>query len=390
MIRYYKNTLEEFFKDIQELNKSPYKNVDLCFSIQERLITKICYIEKCIKKYKREIRNWKKLLKSRKNLSGSNINSKELKNSISGLINKVKSYQNINYILHVVGDSIAYIYIDRWDIKPFQFKESAGFLSGKKGFESELKCFRYCYKVNCIAILNDLTNCLRHGDLTLIKKDSFKIIEIKSGWVSNKRTVRQQENLEHILKYLESDYTDNLYDSSIPCKRISYSTEPRYYVNELNNLIIHSKMSGSAYEEIEQGIIYYVANKFNKNDIDDIMKRFTEAPSVFILNKYKYKFFGYYPLPLIIKEPHSLYEFYTNTLIIIIFIDTVCINQFSQDSYKGKDSQDNINDDSSVLIPLDLLNRIFFDFLSLDWVLKQLLHIKKQKINENSFKKIIS
>ena len=54
---------------------------------------------------------------------------------------QIEEYRWILDIHQSIGDGIAYTFIHKLDIKPLNFKESAGFLSGKKGFILEKKYF---------------------------------------------------------------------------------------------------------------------------------------------------------------------------------------------------------------------------------------------------------
>jgi hypothetical protein len=77
-------------------------------------------------------------------------------------------YDTILLVLRDIGDAVAFTYIDKWDIKPLCLaKEPAGFISGKEGLRLELNIFRYLKSKNKICILNDITNSIRHGDITV-------------------------------------------------------------------------------------------------------------------------------------------------------------------------------------------------------------------------------
>jgi hypothetical protein len=59
--------------------------------------------------------------------------------------------------------------------------QSPGFLSGKVGFEKEVEAARYFVQKGYMVIMNDLTNCLRIGDLTMKRGDEVRTFEVKSN-----------------------------------------------------------------------------------------------------------------------------------------------------------------------------------------------------------------
>ncbi|HMN15216.1 MAG TPA: hypothetical protein PKD55_23095 [Bellilinea sp.] len=133
MIRYYKSSLISLFIKLQEFHNDPNHSSFRCLEIQEELISKISYIESQIKKRKGLVKKLKKQLGTKREVKLSKEESKSIKNKITQMQRQIDEYQEITYIFREIGDGIAFTLIDKWDIKPFIFKETAGFISGKKG-----------------------------------------------------------------------------------------------------------------------------------------------------------------------------------------------------------------------------------------------------------------
>ena len=72
-------------------------------------------------------------------------------------------------------------YFDKWDIKPQSFKEPPGFVSEKAGLNFELRILRLVFSSGHVEILNDLTNCLRYGDVSILARGRKLIVEALSG-----------------------------------------------------------------------------------------------------------------------------------------------------------------------------------------------------------------
>jgi hypothetical protein len=67
-------------------------------------------------------------------------------------------------VLRSIGDAIAFIYGNRWDIKQMVMKEESGFITGKRGTRLERKILRKAFEIGATVVMNDLTHTLRHGD----------------------------------------------------------------------------------------------------------------------------------------------------------------------------------------------------------------------------------
>ncbi len=125
-----------------------------------------------------------------------------------------------------VGDALA------WRVFGFQRKQiialcqnaSPGVMAGKKGLAAELDLVEQARGAGQFAILHDLTNCLRIGDVTVFgNDDSFETIEVKSD--SKRRSPAQRGRIKAAQDAVRSggplpgkDRRARLYDLDIPFK----------------------------------------------------------------------------------------------------------------------------------------------------------------------------
>ncbi len=126
-----------------------------------------------------------------------------------------------------VGDALA------WRVFGFQRRhiialcqnEPAGVMAGKAGLAAELECVEQAWKEDSqFAILHDLTNCLRIGDVTVFGNDgSFETIEIKSD--AERRRSAQRRRIKAAEEALRDggplpgkDRKARLYDLDLPFK----------------------------------------------------------------------------------------------------------------------------------------------------------------------------
>jgi hypothetical protein len=135
LMSYYAKSFLGLLIKIKTLQKKPFKNAQLCFEIQVQLIAKIKHLEA-------RIRHWKKNIK--------NVSNFEDKYNI---LFKIKRYQDTLHIFKTIGDCLAYVFIDRWDIKPLNVGHTSGFISGKTGFKEEFKVLKATAEKERICLL---------------------------------------------------------------------------------------------------------------------------------------------------------------------------------------------------------------------------------------------
>jgi hypothetical protein len=182
MLRYYKRSLISLLRQVNELRNDPWDNRELCLEIQERLIKKVFHAEKRIRELNKLIQQNRARLGTKQVPLLTKEESAQLKEDITRFHQAKEDYEYALNLFQSIGDALAFIYISRWDIKPMTFKETAGFMSGKDGFSKELQALRYMFQSRSVAILSDLTRCLRYGDIIAIHEDlPPAIIEVKSS-----------------------------------------------------------------------------------------------------------------------------------------------------------------------------------------------------------------
>lgn len=114
MIGRYRKVFVSLFSDLQLLAHSPNK-LDLCFSIQERLIAGIRKIEAKIRRTKKQRDNLNDILKNQRLPKHQ---SRQVREELGCCIDRIDFQHRILSVFRDVGDGIAYLYINKWDIKP--------------------------------------------------------------------------------------------------------------------------------------------------------------------------------------------------------------------------------------------------------------------------------
>lgn len=383
MISYYRKSIIELLTLVHQAYKKPLENPNIWRLVQEKLIIKFSKVECKIRILNDEI---KSLNVFRKNPHEqlSKEHSIIIKNQLKYLEYQLEEYRKLIKIYKSIGDAIAFTLIDKLDIKPQNFKQSSGFITLKTGFKKEKKIFRHTFKMGGIAILNDLTSVLKYADITIVSKDGFFPIEVKSSKNVNARVERQKSNAEKIFSYLFEDKTDNLYGIPGIMHRVELKSKEINHIRVINELIDSSKKYGFAYKLVEPGVLYFVAHQ-DPNEKEDARKMFNKAglikPVFFYLNPMKFQELGYYPFSLIFKDPENYFDFIQGNFVINILIDFRIIDKIANKNgftfnenenldfpYEFKSTKDGA-DFAHFKISYHYFGRILFEFVSLNWLL---------------------
>ncbi len=398
MLSYYRQSLVRLFSTVQLIREAPYTHIEECFQVQESLIRRITYIEQRIREIKSAIGTHRRSLKAAsKNLRLSKEKAAEVKARISQLRSQLDEYKYLLTIFREIGDGLAFAYIDKWTIKPLAFKQPPGFISGKAGARRERSIWRALAQQGRVAILNDLTNCLRYGDITLpLPNGQFTMVEVKSSSRHNKRTRRQSEQIEHIVEYLDADHTDHLYGTRGDVYRMALLEGEVDFRDEINSIIEEAIERGCCVQEVETGLVYVVATEFGYTS--EALRSFADRQpkgKVWVAHLNNLGSTAYYPFTLSIRNPQALYDFYAGTLsITIILYKDVIARRLQAEGLALRDSscqnkwgfevaaiQKNDPRFGQVAIGHHLFNRIFTEFLSFHWFFGQLIRV----VNDPSF-----
>jgi len=257
MIQYYKKTLIDLFRTLHCINHQPFKGRCECLAIQEQLIRKLCYIENRIRSQKSCLKELKAFFASKPVRPIKKDEAKRIKKKIHQTQIIIKEYQLLIKTFRAVGDGLAFTYLDKYDIKPMAFKQSPGFISGKKGLRFERKILRLLFKQGEIAIMNDLTNCLHYADMTVVTHGVPKLIEAKKSYSDSPRVRRQLKDSRDMQQYLFNDVTTELFGPNMKVERSESQAEEKDNIERLNMLINKTLSKGEVFEKVEDGLYYF-------------------------------------------------------------------------------------------------------------------------------------
>lgn len=251
MLRYYLPTIRKLVILLKKLQEDPFKQPQICLQLQEKLITAISVLETRIRKCKSRIVLLKRRL-STKEQRNTKAESAKIKDQIERTGAIIAEYKYIYSLYKSIGDGIAFLYINRFDLKPQNFKESIGYITKKKGTRLERRLMRYSLKNGTICILNDLTNVLKYFDLTVVKEYNVWIpIEVKSG---NSKNAVQAHKGSVLMEYLLNDKPTDIYRRGKVQHRMSTPTDPIDNIKAINITIRNIRKTGLSIIEVEPGL----------------------------------------------------------------------------------------------------------------------------------------
>ncbi len=392
MLTRHKGWLLPLFRKTRELQAAPLEKRLLALEIQEKLLYRIGRAERLIRQIRKENRNIKRAL-AQPGASREVARKSKAKNQAGH--ERIGQQQMLISVLRSIGDSIAFAYGDRWDLKQMVKKEDSGFLTGKRGARLERSIFRKAFEIGATVVLNDLTHTLRHGDISVFRPDLWPdggspclLIEVKSGRGGNAaRASRQMTATKQMLDYL---YTDKKEAENGLWLRVSPGQQPQYHFADATRLICNLPHAGWLVEEVEPGLHYaLIDSAYNRSSLDaifgDVFRR--GKPFMICVNEVKNYALAYYPFPLSIQDPEALFRFYNGEFVMFVIVDLEQVNKrlakyslqvtpSGNDEFPWRVSPigvDAPNDENLSYLGNHPIGRLAAEFLRLDWLLDNMV-----------------
>jgi hypothetical protein len=386
LLHYRRKPFDQVQKLLREIVQAP-ERVDKVLLCQQLIYREIVRAERHILRHKKDRQNSRTILRTSR---PSRTTSAGLKKQIKSIEARIDAYWQLIYIWRCFGDAVAFAYLDRYAIKQTYFetatenpKQHVGFISGKAGIVNEIAVVESAINAGVPAILADLTNSIRHGDVCLLGENDPYLIEVKSGDRLNDRGRRQSADIDALHRFFNTDEATGL--RGIPkMSRIAAHSVDRNYADEMNGCIERAKNVGYDLINPERGL-YYLSIYGAGVDLDKLFGQIdVKRPIVFDLNSYKSGrgWSPYYPFTLSIVSSRHLYDFIQGELYLLVILDHV---YFSREAAL-LDILVNFEDDSGLLwrkegsgegkvgISNQFLLRIGLEFLSPRWILEHAAH----------------
>jgi hypothetical protein len=204
-------------------------------------------------------------------------------------------------------------------------KQDAGIISGKEGLRQETNVLCEIIDHGVPAVLCDITNSLRHGDVCILATSDPLVIEVKTGAKLNQRGKRQLAKLQQLHSFLATDRASEFRGLKGTTKRIELDVPPRDNLQALNDCIAHAQRDGQHVIQPEPGVTYAAIYNDAKLDVGAITSKLVGAANaIFFLNDQKNNrtWAPYQPFLASIRNEDHLLDFIEGRLFLIVVIDT--------------------------------------------------------------------
>lgn len=368
MIWLYRKTVGRLIGDLRSLEEDP-GNLLLLLGLQERLRATIIRGEKRIKTLKVRIGADKRLLRARRLPRGD---ARALKARIKRQYDALENYQAFLLALRAIGDAIAYCYFHCHDLRTLSVRENPGFISGKKGARLELKSLRMTIRQGSAAVLCDITNTLRYGDIAVPTGEAPLIIEVKSGHAVDPNSPQLQK-LKKVAEYLHTDKSDEVYGLQGQFRRIELPFFFSYRIRDLNELIsaAYENQARFSVTNVEDGLWYAAMlpsdqtfqERFDEH-LGPVVKQCTKALA-FYLNVHKTGWAAFRPYTLSIRNAEHLMDFMQGSLGLFVLLDAALLEKALQ--AHGYEVGIDLSNERVLTLRSEALKRRGLEGLQLGW-----------------------
>lgn len=241
---------------------------------------------------------------------------------------RAQAHRQSIYYWKAFGDAVAFLYCDRFALKHLYYnthnlnvRQDGGFISGSEGFEQEFIALQKLLETGCPAVLCDLTNTIRYGDICVLIGDDPIVIEVKSSNSKDQRQARQKRNIQTLRQFYETDISHGLRGCST-VHRVPVQSAPKSFDEALNQCIAESYREGYALKSPEPGVCYVSISR--KVEVKDVLEQANLVdPWIFNLNEVKREraWSPYYPFTLLIQSEQALYNFIMGRLFLVVLLD---------------------------------------------------------------------
>lgn len=333
LIKYYRRRILTLKNKLDNINPDS-SDLQPLLEFQSYLIKQIIRDEKRLNRRKDELAALKRGLRDK---GLGKRESKALKELLKLKKESIAGNKYLLYLWRCFGDGLVFKFISKWNLKRFiyeansaEIKQKSGSIHGKNGIALELARLIDAIKNNVPAVLCDLTNVIRHGDLCLLGASDPVVIEVKSSKNRNKRVDRQLESISKLHKYLEEDIGD--VGGVEGMQRVDLHGEERHHGEAFNQALDLSKDRPYAKLNPEKGLYYIALNTGFEKDLGEVFEGI-EAPIVYMLNQAKteQRWDNYYPFVLSIKDPINLYRFIAGEVYVVVMISSIVLKEMAYD-----------------------------------------------------------
>lgn len=336
--------------------------------------------ERHIRRLRGLVKDLKRCLKTGR---PSKADAQALRKQIKRHDGAIKRYEGQLFIWRCIADGLVYAYISTFNVKhayfesdTFGVKPSAGFISSKDGLRYELGMLLSAIEHRVPAVLSDITNIIRYGDVCLLGGPDPVPIEIKARAQLNQRGKRQAAKLDLLETFLKEDVAAGF--RGLPeMRRVAYGIPHRDCLADLNACIRNARRDGWNAVCPEKGLAYMAT--FTGKLPDGFLESLDMTrPIVFTPNgdKMDHAWAPYLPFTNSIRDLQDLYDFAAGNLYLVVAVDAAVVcDRLSVSGWKTSLIADpdriilmeHVESGAKIAISTQFFGRLGLEFMSLDW-----------------------
>lgn len=399
MLGYRRNSFKLAHALLRRIADDP-SDIIAVLECQRVLFREILRAEGNIQRLKREAKTLRVVLTTARS---SKNEAQSTKRQLKRINKRIDDYQLLAFVWRCFGDGIAFTYLDKYAIKQTFYetatsnaKQDAGALSGKEGLSGEIAVLEDAAAHDVPAVLVDLTNSIRHGDVCLLGASDPYLIEVKSSGRLSGRGQRQVNSIDTLHDFFAKDTAPTLRGFENIRRATLHSTEVRY-VREMNDCIGKAKSEGHAVISPEPGLFYIAMYRGKPRDVFRSISG--KHLNVCFLNDFKTQraWAPYEPFTLSIYDQEHLYDFIRGKLFLFVISDLGVVRDLLDE--RGYDTSfDNKGDylwrtkhratEAEMGLSAHLYKRVSLEFLALSWLVNHHCNIGERmtagEFNPNS------
>lgn len=390
MLTRYRQSIYKLTDMLRALEANP-EDFGLLLDLQKGLLARIKRTDARIATLKAK----RKTLVQQKKAGPSKDEAKRTKDEIAATSKAISDAQQLLFLWRCFGDGIAFIYVNKLALKhmlynthDYEVKPPAGAILGKAGLRKEWSFLKLIISRKIPAVLSDLTNTIRHGDICVLVGPDPIPVEVKSSKNRNARVDRQIASLTALTQFLQTDVATN-FRGLDHIARLEVPGSDETHASVMNDCIARSRDTGFSAISPEPGLMYICVR--SEDAVSEIWPYVKPKTMMTMLNETKTgaAWMPYFPFVLSIRRKEDLYDFMNGEISLMILLETEAVVA----AFSAKGLAATFVDHPQVTLvvtrpgaqpgqdPLSgistgYFNRIFFDFATIEnFVDMELTHI---------------
>lgn len=253
--------------------KAAPERLELVMELHRHLVRAIVRTELRIQRLRRK----RQIVSASPKRQVSKETAKARKVLISSLRGREQELTHLLFLWRCCGDGIPFIYQSKYSLKHLYFdqeykpKETSGFITEngrlKRGFTPEYRLLTCAIQHNVPAVISDITNIVRYGDVCALGGNDPLVIEVKSSGNRNARTARQAEQRRLLAEFYANDGAPEFRGAINVCREALKILEIGYE-SIANQCIAEALQSSWSTAKPEPGITYMACTKLDEEKLD--------------------------------------------------------------------------------------------------------------------------